>query len=129
MNVTAEIERLKTSELKSGVQLAASWHNDYKDTAWVFVGNLDFALSEGDVLCVFSQVGEIEDIQLVRDGETGKKRGFGFLKYEDWRSTVLAVENFNGVELLGRTLRVDHARYERPKEKKQDGDAKRRKVP
>ena len=35
-------------------------------------------------------------------------QGFCFVKYEDQRSTILAVDNFNGIELLGRTIRVDH---------------------
>ena len=43
--------------------------------------------------------GEVEDINLVRDQDTGKSKGFGFLRYEDWLSTVLAVDNFNGMEV------------------------------
>ena len=35
-------------------------------------------------------------------------QGFCFIKYENQRSTILAVDNFNGIELLGRTIRVDH---------------------
>jgi RNA-binding motif X-linked protein 2 len=45
-----------------------------------------------------SQFGEIEDIHLVREEDTGKSRGFAFLKYEDARSCVLAVDNFIGVK-------------------------------
>lgn len=48
------------------------------------------------------------DLDLIRDKETGKSKGFAFVKYEDQRSTVLAVDNFNGIQLLGRRLRVDH---------------------
>lgn len=46
------------------------------------------------------------DVNLVRDKETGKSRGFGFLMYEDQRSTVLAVDNMNGTQIIGRTLKV-----------------------
>ncbi|CAG8573174.1 14281_t:CDS:2, partial [Acaulospora colombiana] len=53
--------------------------------------------------------GEILDIQLVRDKKTGVSKGFAFLKYEDQRSTILAVDNLNNINLLGRTIRVDHA--------------------
>ena len=43
--------------------------------------------------------------------------GFAFVKYEDQRSTILAVDNFNGIKLLGRTLRCDHVeKYKLPKE-------------
>jgi RNA-binding motif X-linked protein 2 len=55
-------------------------------------------------------------LRLARDRETGKSRGFAFLAYEDQRSTDLAVDNFNGAEICGRVLRVDHVRkYNPPK--------------
>ena len=53
-------------------------------------------LTEGDVICVMSQFGEVEDINLVRDEDTGKSKGFAFLKYEDARSCILAVDNLTG---------------------------------
>ena len=43
--------------------------------------------------------GELVDVRLMRDRKTGKSRGFGFIAYEDQRSTVLAVDNFNGAEV------------------------------
>lgn len=49
----------------------------------------------------------------MRDKETGKSRGFAFLKYEDQRSTDLAVDNLSGASVLGRLLRVDHTRYKK----------------
>jgi len=119
MNVVREIERLNERELQNGVSnTKGSWHYDYTDTNWVFVGSLEKNLSEGDVICVFSQFGEIEDLNLARDEDTGESKGFSFVKFEAWESTVLAVDNMNGVELVGRTIRVDHARYEPPKKKK-----------
>jgi RNA-binding motif X-linked protein 2 len=74
---------------------------------------LPFDLSEGDVITIFSQFGEPVHINLVRDKETGKSKGFAFLKYEDQRSTDLAVDNLGGATILGRVLRVDHTRYKR----------------
>lgn len=53
----------------------------------------------GDVLCVMSQFGEIEDINLARDEDTGKSRGFAFVKYEDARSCILAVDNLVGIKV------------------------------
>lgn len=44
--------------------------------------------------------GEIVDVRLMRDKKTGKSRGFAFVAYEDQRSTVLAVDNFNGAEVI-----------------------------
>lgn len=124
MNVVKEIQRINEAELKRGVPENQSWHADYKDSAWVFVGGLPYNLTEGDIICVFSQWGEIEDIHLVRDEQTGKAKGFAFIKYEDQRSTNLVVDNANGTVLLGRTLRVDHKQlYEAPKKKKAEIEA------
>lgn len=95
----------------------ASWHADYRDTAYIYIGGLPFDLSEGDIVTIFSQYGEPVNINLVRDKETGKSRGFAFLKYEDQRSTDLAVDNMGGATVMGRMLRVDHTRY-----KKRDDD-------
>ncbi|KAJ2453832.1 hypothetical protein GGF42_003735, partial [Coemansia sp. RSA 2424] len=58
----------------------------------------------------------IVNINLVRDKETGKSKGYAFLQYEDQRSTILAVDNLNGAKVLGRVLRVDHVKgYRQPK--------------
>nr|CCA23063.1 carbohydratebinding protein putative [Albugo laibachii Nc14] len=117
MNVIAEIKRINERELELGVPFKGSWHQKYKDSAWVYIGGLSFELTEGDVICVMSQFGEIEDINLIRDPKTGKSKGFAFLKYENQKSTVLAVDNLNGYRLLDRLLRVDHVlKYRLPKE-------------
>lgn len=99
---------LKLSERELGSSSKTSWHDQYKDSAWIFVGGLPYDLTEGDVICVFSQYGEIVNINMVRDKTTGKPKGFAFLCYEDQRSTILAVDNLNSIKILGRTLRVDH---------------------
>ncbi|XP_069724007.1 RNA-binding motif protein, X-linked 2 isoform X1 [Phaenicophaeus curvirostris] len=111
------INELNAREEKLSVQETVSWHAEYKDSAWVFVGGLHYQLTEGDVICVFSQYGEVVNINLVRDEKTGKSKGFCFLCYEDQRSTILAVDNFNGIKIKGRTIRVDHvANYRPPKD-------------
>jgi RNA-binding motif X-linked protein 2 len=63
------------------------------------------------------------DLNMPRDKETGKSRGFGFLMYEDQRSTVLAVDNLNGAKVLDKTLRVDHVKsYKQPGTKGENGE-------
>nr|VZI19310.1 unnamed protein product [Spirometra erinaceieuropaei] len=86
----------------------SSWHRQYKDSAWIFIGGLSYELTEGDVICAFSQYGEVANINLVRDRDTGKPKGFAFLCYENQKSTILATDNLNGIKLGGRTIRVDH---------------------
>ncbi|XP_046559309.1 RNA-binding motif protein, X-linked 2-like [Haliotis rubra] len=111
------IQKLNQTELQLGTVGKKSWHDQYKDSAWLFIGGLPYELTEGDIICVFSQYGEIVNINLVRDKGTGKSKGYGFLCYEDQRSTVLAVDNLNSIKLLGRVIRVDHVEnYKIPKE-------------
>jgi RNA-binding motif X-linked protein 2 len=111
------VQKLSERELESsGGNPKSSWHDQYKDSAWVFIGGLNYDLSEGDIIAVFSQYGEIVNINLVRDKQTGKSKGFCFLCYEDQRSTILAVDNLNGIRLVGRIVRVDHVeQYRVPK--------------
>lgn len=116
------IKKLNETEIKLGIAGKTSWHAEYKDSAWIFIGGLPYDLTEGDVLCVFSQYGEIMNINLIRDGKTGKTKGYAFLCYEDQRSTVLAVDNLNGIKLLGRVLRVDHVKDYKPPKEKEDED-------
>ena len=111
MNSIRSVARLNDLELASCVPPNASWHTDYRDTAYVYIGGLPFDLSEGDILVLFSQYGNPVHINLVRDKETGKSRGFAFLKYEDQRSADLAVDNLGGMGVGGRVVSVDHTRY------------------
>ncbi|KAJ9101211.1 hypothetical protein QFC21_003430 [Naganishia friedmannii] len=124
MNVIREINRINQREIELGGDgTTASWHDDYKDSAYVFVGGLPFELTEGDVITVMSQFGEIVDINMPRDKETGQPKGFAFIMYEDQRSTVLAVDNMNGGTVLGRTIRVDHVKdYKQPGKRNEEGE-------
>ncbi|RYP48734.1 hypothetical protein DL768_005454 [Monosporascus sp. mg162] len=111
MNQIRAIQALNKREIENGVPPEASWHTDYRDTAFVNFGGLPYELSEGDIITIFSQYGEPVFLKLARDKESGKSKGFGWLKYEDQRSTDLAVDNLGGAEIGGRLIRVDHARY------------------
>lgn len=129
MNRVKEIERINAKDLQ--LQLASdtvgnagrwdvnkSWHAQYKDSAYVYVGGLPSELSEGDVIVICSQFGEVIDVNMPRDRKTGKTKGFAFICYEDQRSTVLAVDNFNGAKVLGRTIRCDHCQSYHEEQKK-----------
>lgn len=101
-------QKITKREIELGLFEKASWHDRYKHSAYIFAGGLDFDLTEGDLLAVFAQYGELVDVHLVRDKQSGKSRGFAFLAYEDQRSTVLAVDNLNGATVAGRKVRVEH---------------------
>ncbi|KAI1199158.1 hypothetical protein F5X97DRAFT_322794 [Nemania serpens] len=111
MNQIRAIQALNQREIENGVSPEASWHTDYRDTAFVNFGGLPYELTEGDIITIFSQYGEPVFLKLARDKETGRSKGFGWLKYEDQRSCDLAVDNLGGADVAGRLVRVDHARY------------------
>ncbi|KAF4548870.1 U2 snRNP component ist3-like protein [Elsinoe fawcettii] len=122
MQSIKQVARLNQLELDNAVAPSASWHTDYRDTAYIYIGGIHLDLSEGDVITIFSQYGDPVWIKLARDKDTGKSRGFAWLKYEDQRSCDLAVDNLSGAEVLGRMLAVDHARYKkRDDENEADG--------
>uniref|UniRef100_A0A3P9KUG5 RRM domain-containing protein n=2 Tax=Oryzias latipes TaxID=8090 RepID=A0A3P9KUG5_ORYLA len=49
------INELNEREADLGVNEKVSWHSEYRDSAWIFVGGFPYELTEGDLLCVFSQ--------------------------------------------------------------------------
>ncbi|QLL34013.1 hypothetical protein HG536_0F03380 [Torulaspora globosa] len=112
MNQIRAIQKINEAELNNGILSShLSWHDEYKRQAYIFIGGLNTELIEGDILTVFAQYGVPVDVCLVRDRETGDSKGFAYLKYEDQRSTVLAIDNLNGIKLAGRVIKVDHAWY------------------
>ncbi|PAV21016.1 RNA-binding Cwf29 [Pyrrhoderma noxium] len=57
MNVVREINKINEKELQLGLS-GVSWHDDYKDSAYIYVGGLHLDMTEGDVITIFSQYGE-----------------------------------------------------------------------
>jgi RNA recognition motif-containing protein len=75
----------------------------------VFVGNLDFNTTKTEVQTLFSEVGEIRDVFLPTDRESGRPRGFAFVEFANEADAAKAIEKFNGYQLGGRALRVNAA--------------------
>lgn len=117
---------MNSTEAALGISEEASWHAKYKDSAYIFIGGVPYDLTEGDLLAVFAQYGEVVDVNLIRDKATGKSKGFAFLAYEDQRSTVLAVDNLNGAKVLGRIVRVDHCSKYKKKEEEDEEEAQKK---
>ncbi|KAM0804100.1 hypothetical protein BDR22DRAFT_794507, partial [Usnea florida] len=57
----------------------------------------------------FEQIGKVDEAIVVKDRETGRSRGFGFVRYSDEVNAEEAKKKWNNTELDGRTIRVDHA--------------------
>jgi RNA recognition motif-containing protein len=76
----------------------------------LYVGNLSFQTSSGDLQELFAQAGTVESASVVEDRETGRSRGFGFVEMASKEEGEKAIEQFNGKELNGRNLNVNEAR-------------------
>ncbi len=75
----------------------------------IYVGNLSYGTSESVLREFFSDCGEIVEVKLITDRHTGKSKGFGFITFTLQEAVEKAVDEKNGVELDGRTLKVNVA--------------------
>ena len=78
----------------------------------IYVGNLPFSATAEEVRQLFAPYGAVHTVKLINDRETGRPRGFGFVGM-DAEDAEVAIAKVNGIEMGGRTLRVNEAR-ERP---------------
>ena len=85
----------------------------------LFVGNLSFNTTEGQILDLFKQAGNVVSCELIMDKFTGKSRGFAFVQMGSQEEATKAVTDFNGKEMDGRALTVNEAR---PREERPRGD-------
>jgi RNA recognition motif-containing protein len=85
----------------------------------LFVGNLSFNTTEGDILDLFKQAGTVASCSLIVDKFTSKSRGFAFVEMGSQDEANKAIAQFNGKELGGRALTVNEAK---PREDRPRGD-------
>ena len=79
----------------------------------IYVGNLSYNTSEDGLRDFFSNYGTIEDLVIIMDRSTGRSKGFGFVTFDSSEAANNAVAEGNGVDLDGRTLRVNIADSDR----------------
>ena len=85
----------------------------------LFVGNLSFNTTEGDLLEAFKAAGNVTTCNLIVDKFTNKSRGFGFVEMSSQAEATKAIADINGKELDGRALTVNEAK---PREERPRGD-------
>lgn len=75
----------------------------------LFVGGLSWGTKEESLRQAFERFGTIEDVHVAVDRDTGRSRGFGFVTFAEEEQAKTALNEMNGTELDGRSLRVDFA--------------------
>ena len=78
----------------------------------IFVGNLPFRAEQEDVIELFASYGEVANCSLPLERDTGRKRGFAFVEMADPELETKAIDGLQGVELMGRPLRINKAEQE-----------------
>ena len=76
----------------------------------LFVGNLPFSATEDDLRELFGPYGEVQDVRIMTDRDTGKPRGFAFVEMVQDEDATRAIDGLNGKEFGGRALTVNEAR-------------------
>lgn len=82
----------------------------------IYVGNLPFSTTEADLRTAFSAHGEVDDVRLITDRDSGRSKGFGFVEMPNDTEARAAMAALNGTEMGDRTIKVNEARprEERP---------------
>ena len=76
----------------------------------LYAGNLSFDTSEAQLRDLFAQVGEVNEVTLITDRDTGRGKGFGFVVMNNAEQAQEAITRFNGYTLNERALTVNEAR-------------------
>lgn len=76
----------------------------------IYVSNLNFKLQDEDLRNVFAGFGEVASAKVIRDNQSGRSRGFGFVEMANDDAARAAIEQLNGKEVEGRTIVVNEAR-------------------
>lgn len=85
----------------------------------LYVGNLAYSTTEEELQALFVQAGTVKSVALVKDRDTGRSKGFGFIEMESQAETQKAISMFQGKILHERALTVNMAR---PREERPQGN-------
>jgi RNA recognition motif-containing protein len=79
----------------------------------LYVGNLSFDATEDSVRAAFAEAGEVVEVKIISDRDSGRSRGFGFVTMGSAESAQKAITQMNGAMLDGRALKVNEAEERR----------------
>ncbi|RPE12088.1 RNA-binding protein [Chitinophaga lutea] len=80
----------------------------------IYVANLHYRLNDEDLHQIFSEFGQVTSAKIIKDHETGRSRGFGFVEMPNQEEGTKAMESLNGSEVEGKQLMVNEARPKAP---------------
>lgn len=76
----------------------------------IYVGNLDYGITDSDLRQTFSEFGEVSNANVIIDKFTGRSKGFGFIEMPNNSEALEAISSLNDSDLNGRTIKVNEAK-------------------
>ena len=76
----------------------------------IYVGNLSYKVSDEELKEMFEEFGEVTSAKVITDRETGRSKGFGFVEMDDDDVASEAIDELDGEEIDGRSIKVNKAR-------------------
>jgi len=76
----------------------------------IFIAGLNYSISDSELSELFAQYGEVTSARVIKDRQSGRSKGYGFVEMSDDAAAQKAIEELNGSEVKGRSLVVSVAR-------------------
>jgi cold-inducible RNA-binding protein len=76
----------------------------------LYVGNLSYGMTDNDLQNLFEPHGAVQSAQVIKDRDTGRSKGFGFVEMDNGEEAQAAIDALNGQDVNGRALTVNEAR-------------------
>lgn len=76
----------------------------------IYIGNLNFKIQEDQIRSIFEEFGEVSSVKFIRDRETARSKGFGFVEMPNDGEGEAAINSLNQSEVMGRPMVVNEAR-------------------
>ena len=76
----------------------------------IYAGNLSYQMTDEDLRKAFQEFGEVKSAKIIRYPDSGKSKGFGFVEMANDDDADKAIQNLNGKEVFGRSIKVNLAR-------------------
>ncbi|MEM6286309.1 MAG: RNA-binding protein, partial [Bacteroidota bacterium] len=82
----------------------------------IYVANLPYSTGDDELRATFEAYGTVDKATVIKDRDTGRSRGFGFVEMSNDDEANAAIENLNGSDMGGRPLTVNEARPRQPRQ-------------
>lgn len=92
----------------------------------IYVGNLSVNATEDELRDAFGQFGKVASVNIIKDRETGRPRGFAFVDMTDGTEAATAIKELNLREIAGRSITVNEAKPKTDRPRAGGGGGRRR---